>query len=1056
MTVQAKLFETFLQWEKCGRGVNFAHDLVALESRCPRYPGHKFTSETDSGSRPTMFSRLFQNVEKSLRGESSVAKEDEVEPTPFEAAQSLCCEITALIPVELTISAEAMTHFFKNVAQLQHHMGMEWLVWQGQMRFQLVCHEDDLAFLHLQLREHFPQIHWRLSQDALLDTWQRSESTYSKVLEFGLGRPFVLPLADTGKHDFFVGLCAGFAGMEHDEIAAYQVLFAPAQDDWSEEILRSVTNDRHTKSLVAWDDGQTQKRAREKVSAPLYAVNLRMAVGADNRKRVWEILKHMTAPLHAFSDPEGNVFTPLSHPDYDKDTHLQDFLLRQTRRHGMILNERELLGLAHFPSAQVRNSKVLRLSENTRRGQFDFDDESVNLGFNVHEEEEVEVWQSTRQRVRHTHIIGASGSGKTNLLVHMILQDVWSGNGLAVFDPHGDLVDYIMSQIPDDRIDDVILFDPSDERYVIPFNFLHAHGDFEKSLLASDLVAVFRSLSTSWGDQMNSVFNNAVAAFLESSQGGTLADLRRFLLDATWRDQFLESVRDPEIHFYWKKAFPQLGGNKSIGPILTRLDTFLAPKTIRYMLSHGDNRLDFSAIMDGRKIFLAKLSQGLIGSENSRLLGSLLFAKLQQMAMSRQRMSAEDREPFFVYADEFQNFICPSMTEILSGARKYGMGLILAHQELRQLERDREVASSVLSNCFSRVVFRVSDGDARTLSEGFRHFGAKDFQSLVIGEAICRLGAADNDFNLQVPLVEADEEIAADLRGDEVREASRAQYAVPISEVEELLAQRYVELQSSHRKSTKTPVAKTESQPQAVIEKTIVNESATDVVTTVVDDAGSETVNNAVDQTVTKATEITQSAQEQPPLETPVPNPSGMGWGGIDHKLLVSLIHDQGLEAGYKVTKEFSVTAGSVDVVLEKRSHRIAVEVGMQTTTAHEIANLKKCLDEGFDFVVSLSPHENILRNIRKRAETEFSSDGRLRFFSPEEFSAWLAELKVAGQVEDPPAPGAREAQTKSGRRYRVKGVEMTDSEAKKFDQEQTRDIADILSKIVPQAPEQS
>ena len=181
---------------------------------------------------------------------------------------------------------------------------------------------------------------------------------------------------------------------------------------------------------------------------------------------------------------------------------------------------------------------------------------------------------------------------------------------------------------------------------------------------------------------MASVLNNAILAFLESSDGGTLADLRRFLLDAAWRKQFLRTVQDPDIVYYWEKGFPQLGGNKSIGPVLTRLETFLAPKPIRYMVSQRENKIDFADITDAGKIFLAKLSQGQIGRENAWLLGSLLVSKLQQTAMARQRMRAEQRRPFWLYIDEFHHFITPSMAEILSGARKYRMGLTLAHQDL--------------------------------------------------------------------------------------------------------------------------------------------------------------------------------------------------------------------------------------------------------------------------------------------------------------------------------------------------------------------------------------
>lgn len=170
--------------------------------------------------------------------------------------------------------------------------------------------------------------------------------------------------------------------------------------------------------------------------------------------------------------------------------------------------------------------------------------------------------------------------------------------------------------------------------------------------------------------------------------------------------------------YYWRRAFPQLAGNKSIGPVLTRLETFLSPKAIRYMVSQKVNRLDFGDILDTGKVFVAKLAQGLIGRENSYLLGTLLVAKLQQLAMSRQAQAAAGRRDFWVYVDEFHNFITPSMAEILAGARKYRLGLTLAHQELRQLQRDTEVASGVLSNAGTRICFGVVAASGANLGTG--------------------------------------------------------------------------------------------------------------------------------------------------------------------------------------------------------------------------------------------------------------------------------------------------------------------------------------------------
>jgi len=157
------------------------------------------------------------------------------------------------------------------------------------------------------------------------------------------------------------------------------------------------------------------------------------------------------------------------------------------------------------------------------------------------------VCLNPEQRVNHMHIIGAPGTGKSTLLFNLICQDIKNAQGVAVFDPHGDLVEKVLGIIPPSRVDDVVLVDPSDVEFVVGFNILSAHSDFEKALIASDLVSVFKRLSSSWGDQMESVLNNAILAFLESSKGGTLAELRRFLLEPTYRKEFLTTVREPEV-----------------------------------------------------------------------------------------------------------------------------------------------------------------------------------------------------------------------------------------------------------------------------------------------------------------------------------------------------------------------------------------------------------------------------------------------------------------------------------------------------------------------------
>src|SRR5205823_4196864 len=181
-------------------------------------------------------------------------------------------------------------------------------------------------------------------------------------------------------------------------------------------------------------------------------------------------------------------------------------------------------------------------------------------GTNTHAGSTSQVSLSEDQRSRHMYVVGASGTGKSTLLLSLIEQGMRGGEGLAVLDPHGDLVDEVMQRLPRERLDDVVLLDPADSDFPIGFNILTAHSELERTLLASDLVSVFRRLSTSWGDQMTSVLGNAILALLESSEGGTLLDLRRFLIDPKYRARFLTTVGDPEVVYYWKREFPLLKG----------------------------------------------------------------------------------------------------------------------------------------------------------------------------------------------------------------------------------------------------------------------------------------------------------------------------------------------------------------------------------------------------------------------------------------------------------------------------------------------------------------
>ena len=697
------------------------------------------------------------------------------------------------------------------------------------------------------------------------------------------------------------------------------------------------------------------------------------------------------------------MLIPLDNEGYPDELHASDILRRETHRSGMLLNLSEVLSLVHLPSASVRSDRLVRQSGTTKRVPDIAIGNAAVLGTNEHDGEQTTVSLSTEQRLRHTYVIGASGTGKSTLLLSMIAQDLERGDGLAVLDPHGDLLDDVLARIPESRLDDVVLFDPSDEEYPIGFNILSAHSELERILLSSDLVGVFRRLSTSWGDQMNSVLSNAVLAFLESTEGGTLLDLRRFLVGPGFRKRHLETVTDPECVYFWEREFTLLRGLPQ-APLLTRLDSFLRPKLIRYMVAQKDSKLDLRRLMDGKKILLAKLSQGAIGEENSYLLGSLLVAKINQAAMSRQETERGQRAPFFVYIDEFHNFITPSIASILSGARKYGIGLTLAHQEMRQLKsRSEEVQSAVLSNAYTRICFRVGDSDAKSLADGFGTFEAKDLQNLGIGEAIARVERSDFDFNLStVPLPPvAPEEGSA--KSAAARAGSRSRYTRAQGVIEAEIATNYVAADSQ----TLKPEARKRS----------------------VSDARAGTASERQSPAKQAPSEVERPAAK-PLLHEP-------GRGGQQHKYLQALLKRTAEDRGFRATLEKTVLGGHghIDVALERDSLSVACEISVTTSMEHELDNLSKCLASGFDRAVLVSSDKKLLHAAEGAFSPQLSVEAksRVRYLTPEAFIGFLDQL-VAESM----------ATTKTVRGYKVNVQYRAVSEDERRRKEQI--LADVIS----------
>jgi hypothetical protein len=969
--VHEQLSEQFYRWELRGRGWQVFDDPVFPEPAFVPFNGHllPYKPTADDGRRPTLLSSLYRKIAGPPQIPEVVPEEEE-EHGPKLLVRKDLVELQTSLPGDLDIPKDAFEQFLLNLSLCHEPVAFELLGTHRKVTAQFVAGASDAPLLRRQLPAFFPEGIFQLKPGALLQAWNETEGEQILPVEFGLQREFMFPLA-IGKLDAFVGIIGALSELAPSELGLFQVLFQPVKNRWTESVIRSVTHD-DGKPFFA-NMPELVGAAEKKVARPLYAAVVRALVRTQDFDRTVQIGRDIAGSLMVFGNPEGNALIPLENDEYGCDEHVEDVIFRQSRRSGMLLNIDELMGFVHLPSSDVRSPILQRQRVKSRPAPAIVQrEQGLLLGENEHAGETVPVRLARDQRVKHCHIIGTSGTGKSTLLFNLIRQDIENGEGIAVLDPHGDLVDRILGIIPQKRIEDVILIDPSDEQFPVGFNILQAHSTLERALLASDLVAVFRRLSTSWGDQMDSVLKNTILTFLRSSRGGTLADVRRFLLEDNFQAQFLKSVQDPELVYYWEKGFRKLTGAKSVGSIITRLNDFLVEEPIRNMVTQPVNRLDFAQIMDTGKIFLARLSQGLLNNENAHLLGTLMISKFQQIAMARQSQEASQRRPFWIYCDECHNFVTPSMAQILTSTRKYNVGLTLAHQDLQQLKRDSEVASAILSGCYTRVVFHVGDADARTLDEGFSHFEAFDLTNLETFTSVARVERSDYDFNLAVQPFERLDEDQMAARREEVITCSRKKYGTPRAELS---------FQPVSSQPSVTPEVAPISQPFKTT-------SPPD------DEVKPEVSPVSPAPPVAEVPKLAEIPKAPEPVEVEPAGAVDSDDTDGQHLAIKEKIGDEAETLDYSVSYEehFPAVHARADLVLRRGRQYIIGQVTVTTPAEYEAASVQKFLMASFTHIAVISVSRQKLNRIRQTLIAAGANTKNVGFYSPEEFMVKLSD----------------------------------------------------------------
>jgi len=323
------------------------------------------------------------------------------------------------------------------------------------------------------------------------------------------------------------------------------------------------------------------------------------------------------------------------------------------------------------------------------------------------------------------YVIGKTGVGKSSLLSNLIVQDIANGEGVCVVDPHGELAESILRKIPEERVDDVIYFNPADSDYHIGFNVLDLPNPKYKHLAASGLMAIFTKIwANVWSARMEYILNNAILALLDTP-GSSLLGINRILVDKDFRQEIINNVKDPVIKAFWVHEYEEWQDrfrNEAIAPIQNKVGQFLSTALVRNIVGQSRSTIDIFDVMNKGKILIINVSKGTIGEDNSALLGGMLITKIQLAAMERVRIPEDERVDFYLYVDEFQNFATDSFASVLSEARKYRLNLILAHQYVGQLVTDvsTRVRDAIFGNTGTMITFRIGAMDAEFLEPEFQ------------------------------------------------------------------------------------------------------------------------------------------------------------------------------------------------------------------------------------------------------------------------------------------------------------------------------------------------
>jgi hypothetical protein len=651
---------------------------------------------------------------------------------------------------------------------LQEHMSFEIASIEKRIRFFVTVPKHLQNFVEGQIYAQYPTV-----QIYEVPDYTTAEITQPVTMtsELTLTDNEVLPIKtfQSFEVDPLAAITATLAKLEDENEQMWiQVLARPVDDNWHKKSSKYVKRIKEGSSVlsgggflsymgqVAWALFQPpEESAREKTrdiserdksrisaieekSKKLgYNIKIRIVYQGPDKATARLRMQAMVGTFKQFNTTNLNGFSQ-KRVTYDA-VGVAEYQARHFIEKGNILNIEELASVFHLPHTNVETPNILWATAKTAEppanlpavGKVD-QQELSPFGTTNFRGTNIQFGLKRRDRARHLYIIGQTGVGKSGLLELLTLSDIYSGDGFAVIDPHGDYAQHVIDFIPAHRVEDVIYFNPADREFPIGFNPLEVTDPNMKNHISSELVGVLKRMFDSWGPRLEYILRYTILALLDYPNA-TMLDITRMLTEKDFRKDVISHVTDPVVKNFWTVEFASWNdkfASEAVAPVLNKVGAFTANPMIRNIVGQKQSTMNIRSAMDNGKILIVNLSRGLVGEDNAAILGALMVTKIQLAAMSRADIpNIEDRRPFYLYVDEFQNFATDSFATILSEARKYALNLTVANQYTSQMEPT--VRDAVFGNVGGIISFRVGAEDAAALTKYFEpQFEAQDILQL--------------------------------------------------------------------------------------------------------------------------------------------------------------------------------------------------------------------------------------------------------------------------------------------------------------------------------------